>query len=465
MALSAACSQPAGDPVPGVVLITVDTLRADRLGCYGYRLETSPHIDSLAARGVRFADTTVQWPKTGPSMASLLTGAYPKTTGLGIQPRQLHESLLMLSEVFGQAGYESAAVVANFNLRRAVGFGQGFDSFVESWQEPYEAAEGRSEFVNQPGKVKRYTNATLVTDEGLHWLRSRDVSRPFLLWLHYMDPHGPYLPPEEYRRYFEGEYRNTMVPPELMPKYQVQRRNDHTLYILSHYNAQYDREIRYLDDELGRLFASLDELGVGDSLIVLTADHGESMGEHDYYFEHGKLPYQATAHVPLIIAQKGVIAGGRTVQHPVGLIDIAPTIVEMSGIPVPESHQGVSLAGILRQEDSPQLPERVFMEGGYDPERSQLVIREGRWKLIHVRFDRDRSFMTGAEFELYDLDADPTELINVADQHPDVVARMQRELKRWYRGGPRPAEVGRVVDLEKLDERSQDMLKALGYME
>jgi arylsulfatase A-like enzyme len=465
LALLASCSQPAGPPVPGVVLITVDTLRADRLGSYGYRLDTSPNIDALAARGVRFEDVTVQWPKTGPSVASLMTGAYPKTTALGLLPRQVSDSLLLLGEVFREAGFQSAAVVANFNVRGEIGFAQGFDSFVESWQEEFEARGERGEFSNEPGKVKQYTNATLVTDEALRWLHSRDESRPFLLWLHYMDPHGPYVPPAKYGRYFEGEHRNTMVPPELLPEYQAQSRDGRPIHLSSHYEAQYDREIRYLDDELGRLFASLDELGIGDSLIVLTADHGESMGEHAYYFEHGKLPYQATAHVPLIIAQRGRISGGRAVQEPVGLIDLTPTIVELAGLPIPPSHEGVSLAGVIREEASSKLPPLVFMEGGYDLAASQLVVRDGRWKLVHVRSDRDRSFMTGAEFELYDLAADPSELTNVADRHPEIVLRMAAELKRWHEGGPRPADVGNLVDPEGLDERSQEMLEALGYME
>jgi arylsulfatase A-like enzyme len=136
----------------------------------------------------------------------------------------------------------------------------------------------------------------------------------------------------------------------------------------------------------------------------------------------------------------------------------------MSGIPVPDSYEGVSLAGILRQEDSARLPEQVFMEGGHEPEQSQLVVREGQWKLIHVRSKAERLQMAGEEFELYDLEADPGELANVSEQHPEIVARLQEKLMSWYLGGPRPTDVGPAVDLEKLDERSQGMLKALGYL-
>jgi arylsulfatase len=469
LALFSACSEPApdaiSDPVPGVLLISVDTLRADRLGSYGYRLDTSPNIDALAARGVRFENASVQWPKTWPSMASLLSGAYPKTTSIQFQQRVLPQSLLMLSEVFGNAGYASAAVVSNFNVGRALGFDQGFDHFVESWQAKYEEEQGPGVFVNEPGKVKNYTNATLVTDQGLRWLKSRDAGKPFFLWLHYMDPHGPYLPPPEYKRLFEGQHRNVRVPSHLLPKYQEQMRLDEVTYDLGHYNAQYDREIRYLDDELGRLFAALDELGIGDSLIVLTADHGESMGEHKYYFEHGALPYQPTAHVPLIVAQRGAIEGGRTVEQPVGLIEVAPTLAELSGIAVPTSHEGVSLAGVIRGDVSPPLPPRVFTEGGYSVQNSQLTVREGRWKLIHIRSPRERTWMTGEEFELYDLNADPEELTNVANDFPEVAGRLRADLAGWYTGGERAEDVNPAIELDKLEPESREMLKALGYLE
>jgi arylsulfatase A-like enzyme len=468
LAVGAACAEPlppTPERAPDVLLITIDTLRADRLGAYGHPEDISPHLDALARRGVRFADVTVQWPKTWPSIASLLTGAYPRTTGIGVVPRRLPDSLLLMSEVFAEKGYATAAVVANFNVGRTTRFDQGFHHFVESWQEKWQEEAGGAAFVNAPGRVKEYTNATLVTDQALRWLRARDTRRPVFLWLHYMDPHGPYQPPAGYEEKIRGRYPSAEIPLERLPPYQRQYQGGRLVTDLAFYNTRYDRAVRYLDDELGRLFGELGTLGLADSLIVFTADHGESMGEHDYYLEHGLLPYQPTARVPLIVAQPGRIAGGRVVHAPVGLIDLAATLVELAGLPIPGTYQGVSLARAVRGEADAPVPEFVFMEAGPHPHETQLAVRQGRWKLVHVRSRRDRALMTGSEYELYDLERDPGELTNRAAEQPELVARLRGALERWYAGADRATRPGDELRVETLDPRSREMLEALGYLE
>lgn len=465
MACVVACTPEPTPRAQGVLLITVDTLRADHLGAYGYALATSPNIDKLAERGVLFRSANVQWPKTWASMASLLTGRYPKTTGLQLKPRVLPQSLLMLSEVFSEAGYETAGIVANFNVGRTMGFEQGFDHFVESWQERWLDEEGSRDYVNAAGRVKAYTNATLVTDQALQWLEDRDASQPFFLWLHYMDPHGPYLPPQQYAELFNGQHTSRKLSSSRIPTYQQQQEAGRVIEDLAHYEAQYDRQIRYFDDEFGRLVASLNELGLDRSLIALTADHGESLTEHGYYFEHGFNAYQPTAHVPLIIAQPGVISPGRRINRPVELLDLTPTLVELAGIDVPPSHEGSSFARALRGETHDVADKPVFTESGYDVDASQLAVRDQNWKLIHVRSESDRPNLSGAEFELYDLAKDPGELANVAEWNPEQVARLRGELSRWYNATEGRDELGDEVDLESLDKDSRDMLKALGYID
>ncbi|MDJ0852510.1 MAG: sulfatase [Myxococcota bacterium] len=448
-----------------VVLITVDTLRADRLGVYGHRLDVSPRIDALAESGVRFADATVQWPKTWPSIASLLTGTYPHTTGIRGKPRRLPDSHVMLAELFAKAGYDTAAIVSNWNVGSHMGFGQGFEHFVQSWEEKWREQAGNEPFVNAPGRVKDYTNATLVTDQALRWLRGRGPrDRPFFLWIHYMDPHGPYQPPARYARLFEGAHRSEPIPPRLLPPYQQQTRRGRLITDLGFYQSQYDREIRYLDDEVGRLLDALSQPDLGNPLIVLTADHGESMGEHRYYLEHGKLPYQPTAHVPLLVSRPGVIEGGRVIDTPVGLIDLSATLLELAGMVVPGSFEGTSLARVILGERDAALPEHVFMESGYGGDQTQLTVREGPWKLIHVPYAPDRKAMTGAEFELYHLGRDPGEIENVAAAHPEVVRRLGEALVRWDAAGARLGELGEELDPASLDAGSRAMLEALGYL-
>ena len=351
---------PGGKGPPNVLLITIDTLRADRLGCYGYLLETSPHIDSLAARGVRFTDCTVQWPKTWPSIASLLTGAYPKSTNIRLRPRVLSPSLNLLSDLYRANGYNTGAVVANFNIGKAFGFHQGFDHFKESWVEKWRKESGDRRFINRPGRVKEYTNATLVTDQALAWLEGRGSRKPFFLWLHYMDPHGPYVPPEKYNVFFEDAHEPEPTELDNLPEYQLQKREGESEPIsdLSFYRRQYDREVRYVDDEIRRLCSELYRMKEGDNtIIVVTADHGESFNEHNYYLEHGKLPYQACAHVPLIIVREDVLPAGVVVEDPVGLIDLTATLVSLSNMGRPDTFEGQDLSSLILSLEEKKAPD------------------------------------------------------------------------------------------------------------
>ena len=458
-----ACGGTEGTAAPSnVLLVTVDTLRADRLGCYGYPLETSPNMDRLASEGVRFADCTVQWPKTWPSMASLMTGAYPRTTGVGYDPQRVPETFPLLSELFSDAGFGTGAVVANFNVGRIWGFERGFDRFVQSWEKSWNAKGGGAAFENRPGRVKAHTNATIVTDEALQWLADEGGKAPFFLWLHYIDPHGPYFPPRKYQTLFRKQHASERVAPESLPYYQRQYTSGTKDVIddLAYYRAMYDRQIRYLDDELGRLLRGLDKLELrGETLVALTADHGESLGEHDYFLDHGRYSYQANAGVPLILNGPGVPRGS-VVERPVALIDLPPTLCELLELAPFVSFEGESLVPDVR--GSSRQPD-VFLESGYIEGETQLVIRRGKWKLIHVRAEQDRSEMTGGEFELYDLDTDPDEERDVAEDHADLVVELHRALATWYAAVEPPAP-GESIDFDALSEDSRAMLEALGYL-
>jgi arylsulfatase A-like enzyme len=450
---------------PNVLLITIDTLRADHLGCYGYRLETSPNIDKFAKSGVLFTDCTVQWPKTWPSMASMITGAYPKTTGMQGKRRFLPTSFNVMSEIFGEAGYITGAVISNFNIGKKFGFEQGFDHFVESWEDKWIEKWGNVPFKFRPGIIKKYTNATVVTNLALSWLKEIKGSSPFFLWLHYMDPHGPYIPPPDYKAFFKDTHGYEPVPLEKIHPYQIQERNDKPITDIGFYKAQYDREIRYLDDEIGRLLSELAKLGLEtNTLIVFTADHGESLGDHDYYLDHGKLPYQACAHIPLILVQEDVLPSNRTFNHSVGLIDVSATVLDLSGIKVPVSFEGQSLSGLIVGEEEASVPGYVFMESGYHWSGFQKTVRCGRWKLINFKDGKKPHRKNGPEFELYHIYEDPSELNNIASKHPEIVKTLRRVLEEWYSSGPRFIEEGEEVDLDSLDERSREMLRSLGYI-
>ncbi len=449
---------------PNVLLIVVDTLRADHLACYGYRLPTSPHIDKLAEQGVRFSDCMAQWSSTLKSMSSFMTGLYPTTGGFTSKAYKLPSYLIRMGDIFHNAGYNTGAVVANVNVGKVYGFDQGFDGFVESWREKWEEEEGNAHFVNRPGLVKKYTNATIVTDQALAWLGQRDKQKPFFLWLHYMDPHGPYIPPKEYLDYFKKAHPSQSVPITKLPNHQVQYEEDtnNPITDLGFYKAQYDREIRYVDNEIGRLLDSLKRMDLDQKLLViLTADHGESMGEHDYYLAHRRFAYQTLGHVPLIMVQEGLIPGGKVIEHPVGLIDVTPTIVKLAGLKVPPVFEGQKLHKLIKGHADQKGPKYVFM--GIGPHR-QRAIRHGRWRLIHGTsedswFEKDES-----EFALFDIRNDPLEKENVAFNHGDVVRRLSSQLEHWSSNRPVIKKPDIAPGKVLLDEKSREMLKSLGYI-
>ena len=453
---------------PNVLLISIDTLRADHVGAYGYRLDTTPTVDALAKRGVRFADATVAWPKTWPSMAAMVTGKAPQTNGILLRPRRpLPADNVTLAEALRDAGYATGAVVANVNLAKSFGFDQGFEQYVESWADEALRLTGSASFRNAPGLVKRFTNGRIVTDQALATLDALGNGRekPFFLWLHYIDPHGPYVPPPAYAKLFAGEHPPYPVPLEDLPPYQLQIdpatgeiSND-----IGFYTAQYDREIRSLDGQLERLLAALDERGLTrDTLIVFTADHGESLSENEYYLEHGDVPYQTTGAAPLIFALDGRFSGGRVIEGPVGVIDVFATILAVTRTTPPPGIASTNLLPVL-EGDEAAMPANVFMTSGkYEP--WQLVIREGAWKLVLLRAPQDREWLRAPERALYDLSRDPTEQHDVRAEHPELAAALERKLLAWLATTPRYAGDTKT-DLKTLDGRTQEMLRALGYLE
>ena len=476
---------------PNVLLISLDTLRADHLSSYGYHLPTTPALDGLAASGVRFEDVTVPTPKTWPAVATMLTGASPRTTGVRLANRQLREDLPVLPEIFAAAGYRTGGIVTNFNLLKQYGFGRGFDDYVEAWEEAWDVLHPGSPLPEDPTErlkmlfsaggmsaLFQATDAKLVTDRALEWISSGgEEAPPFFLWLHYMDPHGPYDPPPGYRKLFEGQYPEQIVSLDELhsPHLHTQKGSKTPVADLGFYKARYDREIRSLDDQLARLFESLSETGIAaNTLVVVTADHGEALGTHGYYFEHGLQPYQECARVPLIVAGAGCeaegLAAGRTVEAPVGLIDVPPTVLDLAGLDVPESFEGQSLAGLIRGESGASAPTNVFMESGddrYVDRPMQLSVRQGPWKLIYVRSPEDRLQLAGTTFELYNLESDPDEQVNLAEdpEYADIVGKLFHELTVWQDVHPVGTGLSTEEFMKGLDPVAEETLRALGYLD
>jgi len=466
------CSREATSAFPSptnVLLITIDTLRADHLSGYGYPRRTSPLIDHLAAEGVRFHQATVQWPKTGPSFASLFTATYPKDNQIVRRVgKPIPHGFRMLAEILRGHGYTTCGVVSNGALASELNFDQGFDTYVEAWK------------LAEPGGSGYSTRAARVTELAQAAAEKLDRTQPYFFWVHYIDPHFPYAPPEPWRERFQGD---KLYDAARKVRVNKRKRRGQMLEIgrkqvldgrteLDFYIARYDAEIAYTDAHIGLLLDSLRDQGLlENTLTILTSDHGESLGDHYYYFSHGRFGFQAGLRVPLIFHYPGVLSA-KVVPEPVELIHLAPTILEAAGVPLEDGRwmQGRSLLPrLLAESHPPERPSYAYSEAGNTTNRKwQKVVRDQRFKLIHVVDRKDQRWIggLGQRFALFDLKNDPEETVNVAEQHPREFKRLKRALHHWWneeafavRVDPPGADEPR-----ELDEKTRQQLRALGYL-
>lgn len=391
-----------------LVLVTLDTLRADRLHCYGNTRIETPTLDRLAQRGVLFEKAVAQTPLTPPSHASIFTGTYPyvhkvrNTGGFVLQAPNL-----TLAEILQSQGWDTAAFLGSAVLKKAFGFNQGFATYDDQMPKPA-SGDTMHEDPDRP--------AGEVISHALAWL-SAQSGKPYFLWVHLFDPHLPYEPPQPFR----DKYKDDL----------------------------YDGEAAYTDHELARLMDAVEKKSP-NTLVVVVADHGESLSEHGEY-THGIFLYDATLHIPFLIAGPGVPAGTRVKQQ-VRTIDVLPTILELMGGKPPAACQGVSLRPAFTGQAVPttySYAETLYpkMNMGWSELRG---VRTPQWK--YIRAPRP---------ELYDLNADPGEKQNVIDTHPKEFRELEAQLK--VLSGSAAGSVEKV-ETSLMDQRSMEQLKSLGYL-
>jgi len=437
-----------------IFLITVDTLRADHTSLYGYPRRTTPRVDALAPEGVLFADTTTQWPKTGASFASMFTGRYPQTTGM-MQKAALRipAAYRTLPEMLRGAGYTTAAVVSNAVLGKKLGWDRGFDDYEETW--------GGGDFPEDAQEFRHLVHAPRVNQLALPLLDKHAQAARLFVWVHYTDPHAPYLLPPGEGNPFIDDARYTgdeRVPPRVTRQYRLGAQDERRYYV-----AQYDANVQVADRAIGELLDHARRLGLlDDALVIFTADHGEGLGEHDSWFEHGPLPYNMTAKVPLLVWGAG-IAHGRRVEQPVELIDLYPTLRDLVR-PAQPVHglEGKSLLPLLREQAPRPIPASefryAFSEAGERPHYFRSV-QDGSWKLVQAFGPRQQRPDLG--WELYDLRRDPGETVNVAMSNQTDLRRMRSALLRWAHPG---AERKQLRHGGNGDADAEKALKALGYV-
>jgi len=358
LAAAFACTLPACTKKdrPNVLLITLDTLRADHLGCYGRANAETPRIDALAREGVLFEKAFTPAPSTLPAHVSILTGLYPHQHGVRDNAvYYLPDEEQTLAEILAGEGYVTAAFTSAFVLNEQFGVGQGFGVFDDEMDDPIEKAldkprddlpEYSQWWMEQKTKpFQRIAENTVGQAAG--WLRANSEKKPFFCWVHLFDPHMPYTPPEPWLEKFAAGYDGPMDGTMSAVLDSVKAGGDKIMHAdVEHMIDRYDGEIAYTDHWVGRLLDVLDETGVrGKTLIIVVSDHGESFGEHlGLFFEHNASVYDETLHVPLIIVPpQGAAAAGRRSNAAVSLVDIVPTVLDIVDADAPEDLPGRAL--------------------------------------------------------------------------------------------------------------------------
>jgi len=396
-----------------VVLITIDTLRTDRISIYGSNLVDTPNIDSFAKEGVLFSNAASTVPFTLPAHSSILTGLYPP--GHGVRENvgyTLDAGIPTLAEVLSNGGWNTGGFVSAFVLDSRWGIGRGFDHYFDDFNlADFETAS--------LGSVQRSGDVTIA--EAVRWLDGRSQDDSFFLWLHLYDPHDPYTPPEPFQSRYPGR--------------------------------PYDGEVAYTDSLIGEFRRALEERGLlSSSLVILTADHGEGLGDHGEG-QHGFFVYDTTIHVSLIVKPPTAADGGRVVDSAVSHVDIFPTVLDAVGLSAPKRVHGQSL-----------LP--LIVGGDFKPHRG--VYSESLYPLLHYGWAPLRAFRTDSRKlisaprpEVFDVIADPRETHDLSLEQPLVTGELENRLAELRAEIESDSPAARAAP--DIDQETLAQLQALGY--
>jgi len=424
-----------GSQGANVILISIDTLRGDRLGCSGHHRNTSPFVDRLSEDSVNFRSTYSHAPSTTSSHASIFTSLLPSHHGASCaQHRPIPRQLTTMAERLQADGYDTVSFNDGGQVSAEFGFDHGFDEYNSIRH----GAHGHSDF--------RFT-----VEQAIAWLRGRKAGR-FFLFLHTYQTHHPYTP-KPYYYDLMGEAYDGLLPNEATMELLTQiNRGERPLTPADreHISTLYDAEIRQMDAAFGWLVSELKRKKLyDDTLIIFTSDHGEEFGEHGTMGWHSHTLYDELLRVPLIIKFPNGAFAGREVDQPVRSIDILPTLLDVLDLEPPKILEGRSLVPMIKGFD--RAPRLTIARQDYaDPE--PVILRTGRWK-YYLR--------PGQQPSLYDLASDPGEQENSAHNHPEVVADLQQTLDEIIAGRP----VIETAEGVELSRELQDQLRALGYID
>jgi arylsulfatase A-like enzyme len=435
----ASCGGPGGEP-PSLLLITVDTLRPDHLGAWGSPRPTSPTVDALAREGVSFATVIAPRGQTWPTLATILSSRYPVEHGVRRNGQSFPADVPTLTAALKERGYACGAFLSNAGQAGWPDFDVLHD-------------------------LRDHDENVLARAKG--WLRAR-ADRPFFLWIHFFGPHRPFRPDAIWRERFDPGYRGPIDGSIEQMREITAAAEDPAPRDLAHMIALYDAEIRELDGRVRELLGALDEVGAsGRTLVAFTADHGEELFERNRYFSHSASIYDTVLRLPFVLRWPGRLPAGRLVPGVVPAVDVAPTLLELLGVPAPEEFAGRSQAAAARGEGVPDPDRRAYSE----LEDLVVSVRTGRWRYVHNPEDHDFPMEGGetgllypiAPRELYDHAADPGEKRDVAVRRSDVADSLAREVEAWMARHDWEEASRRHAERE-IPEDVREALEAMGYV-
>ncbi len=434
-----AAQRPAPQRFPNILVVTVDTLRADRMSAYGYHRKTTPQIDRLLAAGARFTQARTVEPLTNPALCSMWTSLHPHAHGATRNGLRLRPDATSAARILDRRGFRTAAFVGNWTLRNEIsGLGEHFARYEEVFT--------RKRWL---GLFKGEATAEDLTDDALAWVdehRRTGGRRPFLLWVHYVEPHAPYRLQESYA----GRLK--------IPVTSEVSRGD-----------RYDTEIAFADYHVGRLLAAVqgDPDLAANTLIVFAADHGESLGEHSYW-GHGRNLFEPTLRIPLGMVWPGKIRPGTTIEAPALNIDVAPTLLSLAGLQVPAAFEGFDWSGVLRGTGVPPRDRVMWFQAHkgavLSPQEIESARRKGLLEIAVLSGPEMRKEifrLTERKRSVFDLVRDPRELQNLAKGTPNPSQSLQAWLTGLRQG---LADSDRLANVTIAPEDAQ-ALRALGYAE
>jgi len=417
-----------------IILITVDALRSDSMSCYGYKYETCPNIDKLSKKSLLFKNVYCTIPKTSASFASIMTGLHPYIHKTKPTQGPLASKNITIAEALRMKGYYNYAVVDNANLSKAFQFNQGFNEYIEVWED-----------IDKKEESTRY-----ITEKGIKFLEKKR-NTPFFLWLHYMETHTPYMPPE---KYIEHRYNGRDIT-KMKNKIVAGTIHERTLLknhpFEGYFTSLYEGAIKYVDEEIGKIIDLFYRKNWHkNTVLIISSDHGEDLGEYNFFFNHGMLTFNPSIKVPLIVYIPDFKP--RVITRPISLMDIYPTILHIVGLKPHQDIQGISLFHKYKNR-------LLYIIGS----GSFSVITRNGYHFTYLTPETCEKLKTQSRY-LFNFYEDPHEKNNIITKHKILSEGLEKKYNGYRLSHNYLNSHEKTEEVKKLSEEALKNLKTLGYI-